>query len=424
MKSIVNKLENSRVEIIVDFTAEEWKAAQEKAFKKLAANLEVKGFRKGKAPESIAREKIEGAKIYSQALDDVLNPTFSEVLSEHQLSPMARPTYDVPKLSDTELQLKFIIVVSPEVELGAYKDLKVGHQEIAVDDIEIDAKIETLRTQSAELVVKEGAAELGDTAVIDFEGFKDGVAFEGGKGENHSLELGSNSFIPGFEEQVVGHQAGDEFEVTVTFPEAYTPELANQQALFKVKVHEVKVKKVPELSDEFAADLALQGVSDLASLRVHATEDLRKGKEQEERNRYIAEVLKTIRESSKIELASEIIADEAAHMKEELEKQISQSGLDMEKYLEMTNQKAEDVENTMKEEATRNIQNFLIIEKIADLEGFEATDELVDFEISKIAMQYQMEEAKVREIFGENMNRLKSEIRQRQTFDFLLENNQ
>lgn len=424
MQSIINKLENSRVEIVVDFTPEEWKAAQEKAFKKLAADVEIKGFRKGKAPEKLAREKIDNGKIFSTALDDLLQPTFAKVLDEHNLAPMARPSYDVPKLSDVELQIKFIIVVAPEVVLGAYKGLTVGHQEVSVDPSEVEAKIESLRQQHAELTLKDGAAVLGDTAVIDFEGFVDGVAFEGGKGENHSLELGTGSFIPGFEEQVVGHAAGEEFDVNVTFPEAYAAPLAGKAAVFKVKIHEVKVKQIPELNEDFVADLAINGVQTLGQLRVHTEDDLRKSKEQEERNRYIGEILKLIRESSQIELASEIIADEAGHMKEELEKQLQQSGLDMVQYLSMTNQTEEQVQATMQDEAKRNISNFLVIEKIADAEGFIATDELVDFEISKIALQYQMEEAKVREIFGDNMNRLKSDIRQRQTFDFLLENNQ
>lgn len=423
MQTTINKLENSRVEITVDFSAEEWHDAQEKAFKKLALNLEVKGFRKGKAPEQIARKEIPQVKIFGAAIDELLQPTFSKVLEENNLSPMARPSYDVTKISDTELQMKFLIVVAPEVKLGAYKDLEIGHQELEITADEVDAKLEALRLQHAELVVVEAPAKLGDTTVIDFEGFKDGVAFEGGKGENHPLELGSKSFIPGFEEQLVGHKAGDEFDIEVTFPEQYSPELAGQKATFKIKVHEVKEKRVPELTDEFVADLALPGVVDVPGLRLQETEKLTREKEQEERNRYIGEILTKLRETSEIELASEIVSDEAEHMYQQLEGQVTQSGLDMEKYFEMTGQTKEQVEATMQEEATRNIQNFLIIEKIAELEGLEATDELVDFEISKIAMQYKMEEKQVREIFAPNMNRLRSEIKQRQTFDFLIENN-
>ncbi|MGI6714304.1 MAG: trigger factor [Bacilli bacterium] len=423
MKTIVNRLENSRVEIVVDFSPEEWAAAQAKAFKKLWANLEVKGFRKGKAPEPIAKKEIPQVKIFGAAIDDLLQPTFSAVLEENQLAPMARPSYDVTKVSDAELQMKFLIVVAPEVELSPYKDLEIGHRELEITAEEVEARMETLRTQHGELVVTDRPAQLGDTAVIDFEGWKDGVAFEGGKGENHSLELGSKSFIPGFEEQLVGHRAGEEFEIEVTFPKEYTPELAGQKATFKVKIHEVKEKKTPELNDAFVADLNLPGVVDVAGLKLHETEKLRREKEQEERNRYIGEVLKHLREHSKIELASEIVTDEVEHMMSELEGQVSQSGLSMEQYYEMSGQTQEEVQKTMREEATRNIQNFLIIEKIAEVEGFEATDELVDFEISKIAMQYKMEEEKVREIFAANMNRLRSEIKQRQTFDFLIENN-
>jgi trigger factor len=420
MKSSVKKLENSHVEIIVDFESNEWKEAQEKAFKKLAGELEIKGFRKGKAPEKLAREKINPNNILTEALDSLVQPTFSQVLSEHNLVPMARPSYDVPKFSDNDLQVKFTIVVAPEVEIGAYKDLEVGHKEIKVSDEEIDLRIVSLREENAELVLKEDAAAFGDTVVLDFDGYVDGKQFDGGKAENYSLELGSGSFIPGFEDQVVGHKAGDEFEVKVTFPEKYVEHLAGKDVTFKVKIHEIKTKKVPELSDEFVADLSREGVNNVAELREDVKKELTLKKENDEKNRYLEELLKKLRETSKVELAEEIVADEAHNMQKNLEDQISQNGLDLASYCKMTNTTEEALHQKFHDEARRNITNYLIIEKVGEAEKIGVTEEALALEIKKLAEQYKMEEAKVREILGESLDRFKADIKQRNIFDYLL----
>lgn len=424
MKSTVNKLENSRVEIVVDFEKDVWVAAQDKAFKKLASELEIKGFRKGKVPADIARSHIEAGKIMMTAVEALVQPTFEAVLDEHKLVPMARPSYDIPKLSDSELQIKFIIIVAPEVKLGQYKGLTIGHNAVSVSDEDVDLKLISLREQNAELVLKEDVATYGDTAVIDFEGFVDGVAFEGGKAENHSLELGSGQFIPGFEEQVVGHKAGDNFDVNVTFPAQYVESLAGKDATFKVVVHEVKTKQIPELSDDFAADLNLEGVKNLTDLRAHTVKELKVSKENDEKNRYLDALLKAIRDASTVEVAEEIVHDEAHNMEHQLEQQISQSGLSLDEYANMTGTTHEALHAKFHDDARRNIINFLLLEEIAKVEDLTVSEAMVDFEVAKIAQQYNMEEAKVREILGENIKRLESDIKQKQIFDFLLENNQ
>ena len=254
MKRVVNKLENSKVEVICDVETADWKAAQEKAFKKLAKNLELKGFRKGSVPEEMARKHIDTGSIFNEAINSMLQPAFDEVLREEKLQPFSRPSVDVTKVSDSELQLKFIIILAPEVNLGKYKGLGIKKDEVKVSEEEVKEAIDKLVAQQASLVVKDGPAAKGDTVVIDFVGSVDGKEFDGGKAENYSLELGSNSFVPGFEDQLVGHKAGENVDVNVTFPEQYVKDLAGKEAVFACDVHEVKAKKLPELNDEYVKE--------------------------------------------------------------------------------------------------------------------------------------------------------------------------
>lgn len=424
MKTKLVKKASSEVEVTVTFTTEEWQGALEKAFKKLAENVTVKGFRKGKAPEALARKEVKQESIFNEALGNTLEDSYRKVLDEYKLIPLLQPGYEIPKLSDTELEIVFKLVVAPEIKLGAYKDLKIGHEEVSVDDASLDARLLQLREQNATLILKEGKAELGDTVVIDFEGFTEGKAFEGGKGDNFNLELGSGQFIPGFEDQLVGSKAGDKLDVNVTFPENYVEELKGKDATFKVSVHEVKTKEVPELDDEFAKGLNLPNVEDVVSLRMHVYGELDRRLQNEERSRYIDKILDNLRETSKIELAAQIIENEAKHMEQTLNKQVAQQGMSMESYLEMSGQTKEELDEKFKVDAKRNLENYLIINEIAKLENIEVTDEIVDFEIAKMAMQYNMEEARVRELLGDNISRLREDIRHQMIMNFLVENNE
>lgn len=424
MKTKLVKKASSEVEVTVTFTTEEWQGALEKAFKKLAENVTVKGFRKGKAPEALARKEVKQESIFNEALGNTLEDSYRKVLDEYKLIPLLQPGYEIPKLSDTELEIVFKLVVAPEIKLGAYKDLKIGHEEVSVDDASLDARLLQLREQNATLILKEGKAELGDTVVIDFEGFTEGKAFEGGKGDNFNLELGSGQFIPGFEDQLVGSKAGDKLDVNVTFPENYVEELKGKDATFKVSVHEVKTKEVPELDDEFAKGLNLPNVEDVVSLRMHVYGELDRRLQNEERSRYIDKILDNLRETSKIELAAQIIENEAKHMEQTLNKQVAQQGMSMESYLEMSGQTKEELDEEFKVDAKRNLENYLIINEIAKLENIEVTDEIVDFEIAKMAMQYNMEEARVRELLGDNISRLREDVRHQMIMNFLVENNE
>jgi trigger factor len=423
MESKVVRKPESQVEVVVTFTSEEWAKEQEKAFKKLAENVTVKGYRKGKAPENLARKEIGQEKIFQEALRYAVEGAYIKVINEHELIPLVQPTFDVQKLSDTELEIVYKLIVAPEIKLGAYKDLEIGHEEVSVDENAIDMRLHQLLEQNANLVLKEGEAELGDTVVIDFEGFIDEKAFEGGKAENFSLELGSGQFVPGFEEQLVGKKAEDEVDVKVTFPEQYVEELAGKDAVFKVKVHEVKVKEVPEADDEFAKELNIPNVTNLVELRMHLFEEIDHRLHEEEKQRYIDKVLANVRENSEITLAPQIVDNEVEYMKNTLTSQLAQQGLDLETYLKTTGQTEEELEKQMREDAKKNIDNYLIINEIGKREEINVTDEILDFEIAKMAMQYKMEEAQIRELLGENIERLHDDIRRKMIFDVLANNN-
>ena len=423
MKRVVNKLEKSKVEVICDLETAAWKETQQKAFAKLAANLEIKGFRKGKVPTDIAKKHIDSGSVFNEAINSSLQPAFEEVLREEKLQPFARPTVDVTKVSDTELQLKFVIVLAPEVKLGNYKGLGIKKDSCKVEEKEIDEAIEKLVAQNASLVVKEGEAKKGDTVVIDFVGSVDGKEFEGGKGENYSLELGSNSFVPGFEDQLVGHKAGDDVEVNVTFPTQYVPELAGKKALFKCKVHEVKEKVLPKLDEELIKDLNLPEVKDETSLREYEKKTLLSQKENKAQSEALNKVIDKIASDAKIEIADEVIAEEVEGMKKNMEQQVQQRGLTLEQYYQITGQKVEDVERSMKLEAEKNLRAMLCMEEIAKAEKLEVSDADVDKEMQSIADMYKMPVDKVKEILGKDMSRFKLELRQRKIQDFLVKEN-
>ena len=396
MKRVVNKLENSKVEVICDVETASWKEAQEKAFAKLAGNLEIKGFRKGKVPTDIAKKHIDTGSVFNEAINAMLQPAFEEVLKEEKLQPFARPSVDVTRVSDTELQLKFVIVLAPEVKLGAYKGLGVKKEAVKVEDKEIDEAIEKLVAQNASLVVKEGEAKKGDTVVIDFVGFED---------------------------QLVGHKAGDDVEVNVTFPTQYVPELAGKKALFKCKVHEVKEKVLPKLDEDLIKDLNLPEVKDEAGLREYERKAIASQKEGKAQSDALNKVLEKIVKAAEVEIANEVLAEEVEGMKKNMEEQIKQRGLTLEQYYQITGEKEVDVEARMRIEADKNLRTILCMEEIAKVEKLEVSDANVDAEMKSIADMYKMPVDKVKEILGKDLGRFKAELRQRKIQEFLTKEN-
>jgi len=423
MQHQVKPLENSRVEITMTFTTEEWKVAQNQAFKKLAADVKVDGFRPGKAPEAMIRARLSPGKIYDTAINAILPQAYSDVLKADKLTPLSRPAVDVVKVSDTDLVLKAVVILVPEVKVKKYKDLGIKRQAVKVTDADVEAELKTTLAQQATLMLKEGAAALGDSVVFDFEGFVNNVAFEGGKAENYTLELGSGQFIPGFEEQMVGLKAGDQKDLKVKFPENYAAELASKDAIFKIKVHEVKSKQLPELNEALFTEMKLSNVKTESQFRDYLKQKVTTNKTRESDDQFYSEILMKITKEADIDLPHEAIHEQMDAMKADLEEKLKQRNQTMDQYLKANDLTEAKLHDRMHQQAEDILRASLVANKIAEQENIEVTDELVDFEIAKIAEQYKMEFAKVKEILTPNIARFRAEIRDRYIKEFLIKHN-
>ena len=422
MERKLTKLESCHVQVDVVVDEKSWKDAQEASFKKLAKEVQVDGFRKGNVPEQIARRHIDQGKLLDDAINSILPVAYKEILEEDKVEPFAQPKVDVTKISDKELEVRFVIVTAPQVELGKYKGLEIGKKEAKVTAKEVEGAIDELRKQNASLVLKEGAASLGDTVVMDFKGTVDGKEFEGGSAQNYELELGSGSFIPGFEDQLVGVKAGEHKDVKVTFPKQYTPELAGKDAVFGCDVHEVKEKKLPELNDEFAKDLN-KGYETLEALKEGTKKDLQAKKEQELRKEYLEKLYSQIAKGSKIEIPQEMVDDQAQQMKKDMEQRMAQSGLTFEQYLQFVGQKEEEFMAKMAEDAKKDITNYFILEEVGKKEDLAVSDADLEFEFAKIADQYKMKVEDVKKALEKQMDQFRHNLKMTRIEEFLVKEN-
>ena len=424
MERKVTKLEHCHTEVLVNVDKDLWKKAQDKAFKKLAANVTIAGFRKGKAPLNMVKNHIDQGRMYNEAINDVLNPVYQEVITEEKIQPMARPSFEVTKLSDDELEVKVVIVTAPEVELGKYNGHNIGKENAEVSDADVDASIQELLKQNATIAPKEGQAALGDIVVIDFEGSVNGVPFEGGKAENHELELGSHSFIEGFEDQLVGSSAGIEVDVKVKFPDNYGPEeIAGKDAVFHVKVNEVKQKILPTLDDEFVKELNMPNVENVEQLKESRKDQLLKQKENANKRAYLDKLFEEIRKDSKFDIPEEILAEESENRKKDLEQRLAQSGINLEQYLVLTRMSEEDVNNQLKAEAQKGLESWLILQEVGKKENINITEEEVEFELAKMADQYKMSIDQIKQALGQQLNQFRNNLLMSRIEDYLFANN-
>ena len=423
MERKVTKLESCHVQVDVVVDKENWKQAQDKAFKKLASNLTVDGFRKGKVPEAIAKKHIDQMKLINEAINIVLPIAYEEVLVEEKIAPFAQPSVDITKVTEDELEVKFMITTAPEVKLGKYKGYELGKKEAKVTAKEVSEAIDNLRTQNASLVLKESESALGDTLVFDFVGTVDGVAFEGGSAQNYSLELGSNTFIPGFEDQLVGLKAGDHKDVNVTFPEQYTPELAGKAAVFACDVHEVKERKLPELNDEFVKELGIKDVETVEALKENKKTELLDRKAREFRIEYLRKLYDEIAKDSTVSIPDEMVQEQAESNKKDMENRMAQSGLTLEQYLQFAGQSEEDFMKKLVEDAKRDIRNYFILEEVVKVEDLKITDADLEFEFAKLAEQYGMTIDAVKKALEKQMGQFRNNIQMNRAEDFLYNNN-
>lgn len=380
--------------------------ALDQAFNKVKKNLNAPGFRKGHMPRAVFNQKFGEEALYDDALNAILPAAYEAAIAELGLDVVAQPKIDVKSIEKgQDWTLTAEVVTKPEVKLGAYKDLEVSVEASKeVTDEEVDAKLENERKNLAELVVKEGAAENGDTVVIDFVGSVDGVEFDGGKGENHSLELGSGQFIQGFEDQLVGAKAGDEVEVKVTFPEDYqAADLAGKAAVFVTKVNEVKAKEVPALDDELAKDLDDE-VETLDELKAKYRKELEAAKEIAYDDAVEGAALDLAVENAEIvELPAEMVEDEVHRAMNEFMGNMQRQGISPEMYFQITGTTQEDLHKQYEADADKRVKTNLVIEAVAAAEGFDATEEEIQKEINDLAAEYNMEVSQVSALLSPEM---------------------
>ena len=380
---------------------EEWEKAKEKAFKKLNTKHKIDGFRLGKAPRAIFERNFPG-QIVMEAADILVDQEYRRIIMEDKILPILEPKIDIVKVTDDELEINFTFITEPEVTLGEYKNLNVKKEAVKVTKEEVQAKIDTLLKEYAELVVKEtGKVEKGDIAVIDFEGFKEGVAFDGGKGENYSLEIGSNSFIPGFEDGIIGMEKGEEKDLTLTVPEDYGSEdLAGKEVVFKVKVNEIKIKKVPTLDRDFFEDLGMKNITNKEELEKEMKEEIKEEKQRKADQKYIDDLLEIATSNMKVEIDDEIVEAEAEAMYKDFMDRMSMQGINEELYLQYAATTKEDIISHMKEEALKRLKNSYLLSAIIKEEKIEATEEEALKEVTEMAQKYNMTEEDVKNSLG------------------------
>jgi len=417
------KLEGNRGVLTVEVGADKVNEGLDAAFKKVVKQINVPGFRKGKMPRQMFEKRFGVEALYQDALDFILPEAYAAAVEEAGIDPVDRPEIDVEQMEKGQnLIFKATVTVKPEVKLGDYKGLEVEAVNTEVTEEDVNNELTRMQQRFAELVVKEeGKAELGDTVVIDFEGFVDGEAFEGGKAENYSLELGSNSFIPGFEDQVVGLEAGQEKDIEVSFPEEYhAAELAGKPAVFKVKLHEMKTKQLPELDDEFAKD-ADEEVETLAELKEKTKKSLEESKKQEAENAVRDAVVEKATANAEIEIPEVMVENELDQMLKEFEQRLQMQGMNLELYFQFSGQDEAALKGQMKEDAEKRVRTNLVLEAIVKAENINVTDEEVDAEIAKMAEMYQMEVDHIKAALG-SLEGIKADMNIRKAVDFLVEN--
>ena len=411
------KLEKSMAEIQFSIDAEAFKAAVADVFKKEGKKYTVPGFRKGKAPRSLI-EKMYGADVFTyDAINELFPAAYEEAVKEAGIEPVGRPEVTVDAASETEgVSLTVKVAVKPEVKIGSYNGLNVEKTVHTVDEAAVDAELKRVQERNARELTREGAAENGDIVDIDFEGFVDGVAFEGGKAEHYSLTLGSGSFIPGFEDQIVGHAAGEEFDVNVSFPEQYqAAELAGKPAVFKIKLHEVKYKELPALDDELAKDCSEYDTLEAfkESIRKSNQEQLDKQDDLAVENALVDQVI----DGMEAEIPQAMYESRMDEMVNDFAFRVEQQGLRLEDYLKYMGQSMEQFRASFMPQAEKQVKIGLALEAVAAAEHIEASEEDVNAEIKRIADQYKMEEDKVRELI--NVEDLKKDLARTKAIDFI-----
>ena len=405
--------------ITIKIEGKEWTDALDKAFTKKSKTVKVDGFRKGKVPKNIYLERFGIESLYMDAYEYVVDDAYHKALEENDITPAVQPSVDVTAIDENGVTFEFTFIGKPDVKLGKYKDLKIKKEDIKVSKEEIEDEIKHLREQFAEIRVKEdGKVEDGDTAIINFAGTVDGKALDGGTGENYPLEIGSHTFIPGFEEGVVGMSVGEEKDLHLKFPDDYVEDLKGKEVVFHVTLNEIKSRILPDIDEDFFKDLGYDKVTNETELKSEVEKVISERKEADRDDRFIEEVLKTASENMEVDVPEEIIDDEVHRMMEQFESQLKMQGLTIEQYMNFSGMTHEDFHKNMEPEATKRIKYRYLLEAVAEEEKIEVTEEDAMKDAEEMAENYGITKDELLEAFG-GMDVLKYDSKMRKTLDFL-----
>lgn len=420
LKSSNKAEENNVYELVVTVDAETFSDACKKAYMKQRKSIQLPGFRKGKAPQAMVERQFGEGVFFEDALELVYPEAVMSAIEEAKLKTVGQPfELEVPVMSKSEgVEMKMKVYVYPEVELASYKGLEATKKSGEATDEDVENELKNMQDRNSRLVsVEDRASQMGDTCSIDFEGFVDGVAFDGGKGENYPLELGSGSFIPGFEEQVAGKNIGEEFDVNVTFPEQYAEELAGKDVVFKVTIHEIKAKELPELDDEFAKDADFDTLDELK-------EDIKKNiserKSEEAKRDYEDQLLEQLVDSMTADIPEVMFTEKTDELVRDYANRLQMQGIDLKTYLSYLGQDMDSFRANFKVAAEKQVKTALALEKVAELENIKATEEDIEEEIKKLAEMYQMEADQIKAAVPSEQ--LAADIELRKAIDFVVEN--
>ena len=411
-------------EITYKVEGSEWSEAVDKVFLEKQKTVKVDGFRQGKVPRNIYEKKFGKESLYLDAANDVLQLAYVKALGDSNLEPVVQPSVDIKSIGEDGVEFVFKVITKPEVTVKKYKGLKIKPEKVKVTEEEINHELGHLLERYTELVTKEkGKVEDGNVAIIDFEGFKDGVAFDGGKGENYSLEIGSHTFIPGFEEQVIGMKAGEEKDLNLKFPEDYgVADLAGKDVVFKVKVNEIKEKIQRELDEDFFEDLGMEGIDSEEKLRAEIKASIQAQKEMEAENKYVDTLLEEVSKNVEVDIPEEMVEEEQDRLMHRFEEQMKMQGISLDIYYQFTGSTEKDLRSQMEKEAYNNVLFRLMLEEIMIKEEVQVTLEEAEKEADELAKKYQMKKEEFLEQFG-GIELVKYDLEMRKVVDLLKEFN-
>ena len=424
MEKKVERKEDLQVVVTVSSEGEEWAKYTKKEYNKLAKKVTVRGFRPGHVPADMIKARVNMGEVLNEALFNAVNDGFAEAVREEKLEIFTQPKLEVSKIDEKGFEATVTFGLAPQVTLGQYKQMGIKAKATRVLEKDIKAMIDDLKKEHAVMQIKEGAAKDGDTVIIDFIGYVDGTPFEGGDAKGYELKLGSNSFIPGFEEGLVGIKAGEKRTLTLTFPENYVEKLKGKEATFDVTCNDVKETIMPKLNQEFIDELNIEEVTDEETLKAYCKKQISVRKEQENKNEQLNEIINTAIDNATVIVPPAVIDEEADAMLKQLKDHIAQSGLSYEDYLSISGSDEKKLEEQRRADALRNIKASLVVNKIMNAEGLGVTNDMLEAQYKSIADQYHMDVNEVRSTFEKNKNQFVQQLANKIFTDFMLANNE